>query len=234
MTESILQEADRIINGQRRADYGPVEESFLDIAARWTVELGSKLSEPLTPFDVVHLMAQLKLSRAKNGYHRDSYVDIAGYAGLAELLQGETLPAPGLATPPEIDSPEEVAGKFELPREWNYPSEVAASAGDGEIIVTDRTGREFTNKHSHAHFILVPVSGEYSIPSGPFTEVLRKSPRSWQQIEDVPLYVKVSGRDGDEWVHSPEDGWQCWLEGEELDTGINDPDNYGPFVEILP
>lgn len=97
--ESILQEAERIINGPRRTDYGPVEESFLDIASRWTVELGAKLKEPLTPFDVSHLMIQLKLSRAKNGFHRDSYVDIGGYAGLTEKLPksatGEHLPEPG-------------------------------------------------------------------------------------------------------------------------------------------
>ncbi|WP_100460546.1 DUF6378 domain-containing protein [Mycobacteroides abscessus] len=88
--ESILQEAERIINGPRRTDYGPVEESFLDIASRWTVELGAKLKEPLTPFDVSHLMIQLKLSRAKNGFHRDSYVDIGGYAGLTEKLPRST------------------------------------------------------------------------------------------------------------------------------------------------
>lgn len=97
--ESILQEAERIINGPRRTDYGPVEESFLDIASRWTVELGAKLNEPLTPFDVSHLMIQLKLSRAKNGFHRDSYVDIGGYAGLTEKLPKSTtrahLPALG-------------------------------------------------------------------------------------------------------------------------------------------
>jgi hypothetical protein len=86
MSETILQEAERIINGERRADYGPVEDSFLDIAARWTQELKDKLTEDITPFDVVHLMVQLKLSRAKNGYHRDSYVDIGGYVGLTEKL----------------------------------------------------------------------------------------------------------------------------------------------------
>lgn len=72
-----------------------MEESFLDIASRWTVELGPKLKEPLTAFDVAHLMVQMKLSRAKNGFHRDSYVDICGYAGLTEKLpQPSTDPEP--------------------------------------------------------------------------------------------------------------------------------------------
>lgn len=93
MTETILQEAERIINGDRRKDYGPVEESFRNIAARWTLELGDKLKEPLTAYDVVHLMVQMKLSRAKNGFHRDSYVDIAGYVGHTDKLE-EAKPAP--------------------------------------------------------------------------------------------------------------------------------------------
>lgn len=86
MTETVLQEAERLINGQRREDYGSVEESFVDIASRWTQELKGKLTEDITPFDVVHLMVQLKLSRAKNGFLRDSYVDVAGYVGLTEKL----------------------------------------------------------------------------------------------------------------------------------------------------
>ncbi|QBJ00241.1 hypothetical protein SEA_PHARAOH_52 [Mycobacterium phage Pharaoh] len=119
MSESILQEADRIINGQRRADYGPVEDSFVDIAARWTQELGKKLSEPLTPFDVVHLMVQLKLSRAKNGYHRDSYVDIGGYVGLTEKLQGVGL------TPTQAEAITEYTSLADIP------------AG---LVVTDKYG----------------------------------------------------------------------------------------------
>jgi hypothetical protein len=90
MSESILQEAERIINGDRAATYGDAGDSFRDIADRWTVELGEKLSEPLTAFDVAHLMVQMKLSRAKNGFHRDSYVDVAGYAGLTEKLNPAT------------------------------------------------------------------------------------------------------------------------------------------------
>lgn len=132
MSESILQEAERIINGPRRTDYGPVEESFLDIASRWTVELGPKLNEPLTPFDVSHLMIQLKLSRAKNGYHRDSYVDIGGYAGLTEKLPksatGEHLPELGCCDEPEVEVEP-------VPREWQSFLDIP----DG-VTVTDRDG----------------------------------------------------------------------------------------------
>lgn len=84
--ESILQEAERLINGERAKTYGDASESFWDIADRWSQEIKEKLKEPLTAFEVAHLMMQMKLSRAKRGFHRDSYVDIAGYAGLTEKL----------------------------------------------------------------------------------------------------------------------------------------------------
>lgn len=86
MSETILQEAERLINGDRAHTYGDASESFWDIADRWSQEIKEKLKEPLTAFDVAHLMMQMKLSRAKRGFHRDSYVDIAGYAGLTEKL----------------------------------------------------------------------------------------------------------------------------------------------------
>ncbi|AXQ63561.1 hypothetical protein SEA_DIXON_55 [Mycobacterium phage Dixon] len=89
MTESILQEAERLINGDRAATYGDASKSFWDIAERWNVELMDKLNQSLTAHDVAHMMIQLKLSRARNGFHRDSYVDIGGYAGLTERLTPE-------------------------------------------------------------------------------------------------------------------------------------------------
>lgn len=160
MSETILQEAERIINGPRRTDYGPVEESFLDIASRWTVELGAKLNEPLTPFDVSHLMIQLKLSRAKNGFHRDSYVDIGGYAGLTEKLPasttGEHLPEPGCCDEPEAES---------VVRQWQSFLDIP----DG-VIVTDRDG-----DHWYESDIRAEKDDPDRLPPGryaPYTEVL--------------------------------------------------------------
>lgn len=81
---SILQEAERIINGQRAADYGDARVSFERIAGMWSAYLGAELGA----LDVANLMILLKVSRAKNGFHRDSYVDIGGYAGLTNQLEG--------------------------------------------------------------------------------------------------------------------------------------------------
>lgn len=83
--ESILQEAEHIINGQRRDDYGGALESFTRIASLWSVVLGVEV----TAHQVVLCMVQLKVARAMQGYHRDSYVDIAGYAGCAEKVENE-------------------------------------------------------------------------------------------------------------------------------------------------
>lgn len=82
---SVLEEAQALIHGQRSLDYGGPLESFERIAGLWSAYLG----HPLAAEDVVNLMVLLKVSRAKQGFHRDSYVDIAGYAGCAELVQRE-------------------------------------------------------------------------------------------------------------------------------------------------
>jgi hypothetical protein len=93
--ESVLQEADRIINGQRQKDYGGPLESFDRIARLASIVLEAKLTEPLTAEDIAaFLLIALKGSRAIQGlktgeFHRDSYVDIAGYAGCMEKIHDE-------------------------------------------------------------------------------------------------------------------------------------------------
>lgn len=82
--ESVLEEAERIINGERRHDYGDVRESFEVIAALWTPVVGTQV----TAEQVALCMIQLKVARAMNGYQRDSLVDIAGYAGCLANLRG--------------------------------------------------------------------------------------------------------------------------------------------------
>lgn len=93
-SETILQEAERIINGDRAEQYGDAAESFADIAKRWTIELDDRLSAPVTALDVARMMTQLKMSRSRSSYHRDSYVDGAGYLGLTEQLVDTHQPEP--------------------------------------------------------------------------------------------------------------------------------------------
>lgn len=80
--ESVLTEAERIINGDRRNAYGPVEESFAKIAKGWSCITNA----PVTPRQVALMMAWLKICRDTNKPARDNAVDIAGYAGLMENL----------------------------------------------------------------------------------------------------------------------------------------------------
>lgn len=83
MPETVLAEADRIIHGDRRATYGGVQESFTRIALIW----GAILGQPVTATQVALCMVGLKLIREANKTQRDNLVDVAGYAGLAAILQ---------------------------------------------------------------------------------------------------------------------------------------------------
>ncbi|HWT27942.1 MAG TPA: DUF6378 domain-containing protein, partial [Methylophilaceae bacterium] len=81
-TESILQEAQRIIHGPRRDGYGHPRKNFADTAAVWSVLLGTTV----TSRQVGQCMIALKLCRDMKKPGRDNLTDIAGYAGCMELI----------------------------------------------------------------------------------------------------------------------------------------------------
>ena len=83
----ILERAITLIMGDREEDYGEAHKNFSDIAALWSVVLGVDVQ----PWQVAACMSQLKLARAiKTSTHADSWVDMAGYVGLAaELALGD-------------------------------------------------------------------------------------------------------------------------------------------------
>lgn len=88
-TESILQEAERLIHGDRNKNYGHPRENFDDIATMFA----AYLEMPITDIDVANLMILVKVARVKgSGYHRDSFTDIAGYAGCVGRIYEEPLP----------------------------------------------------------------------------------------------------------------------------------------------
>ncbi|QBP32003.1 hypothetical protein SEA_KRISTOFF_54 [Mycobacterium phage Kristoff] len=89
MSESILEEAQRLIHGERNKNYGHPRENFADIAALYSGYLG----QPISDIDVANLMILMKIARVKGtGYHRDSFTDIAGYAGCVERIYEEPVP----------------------------------------------------------------------------------------------------------------------------------------------
>lgn len=82
---SVLTEAEQIINGERRDDYGSPLASFTMIAQGWSMVLGIDV----TPEQVALCMVQLKVARWVNGQQHDSLVDICGYVGCIELMEKE-------------------------------------------------------------------------------------------------------------------------------------------------
>ena len=82
-----LDEAKKTICGERQDVYGSPEDSFAIIAKYWSTYLANRqtdLDAPLDSKDVAHMMVLFKMARVQGQKeHRDSYVDICGYAAIA-------------------------------------------------------------------------------------------------------------------------------------------------------
>lgn len=103
---SMLQQAEDLIGGQRQQDYGNKLQNFSQIAMLWQGTLAMKLApgQRITPEDVALCMMQVKIARlAKSPDHKDSIVDVAGYAGCYDTLQEER--AEGIQLPGVIVDP---------------------------------------------------------------------------------------------------------------------------------
>ena len=86
-----VEEALELICGPRMQFYGPPQENLEDIAASWTpyVKRAIETKGGLDGTDVCMLMVILKAVRQVRGYHRDSVVDVAGYAEIAEVINDD-------------------------------------------------------------------------------------------------------------------------------------------------
>lgn len=78
--EDILEEARKLVKGNRHASYGSAADNFTDIGKIWGVLLGI---DDISPDKVALCMAGLKLAREKFKHKRDNLVDLAGYSMLA-------------------------------------------------------------------------------------------------------------------------------------------------------
>lgn len=92
--DDFLQTAGSLINGDRAEEYGPADRNFDDIRYEWApiIERLKSESEELDIIDVAILQCKLKIARLlRHKDHRDSWVDLIGYAAigaeLAELKQ---------------------------------------------------------------------------------------------------------------------------------------------------
>lgn len=80
--ESVLEEAQRIVGGDRADSYGHPRRDFERTALIWESVLGIKI----TAMQVALCMIGVKISRQCNKNKRDNLVDIAGYARTAEMV----------------------------------------------------------------------------------------------------------------------------------------------------
>ena len=79
--KNFLLEALDLIEGERAESYGDAKENHARIAAMWS----ALLEKEVTPNQVYLCLIAVKMSRlVESPRHRDSWLDIAGYAALAE------------------------------------------------------------------------------------------------------------------------------------------------------
>lgn len=87
----ITSEAEKLVLGQRNVDYGHPLDNFTDVAAGWSVLVGTPISAKQVPL----MMEWLKLCRNKQSlratgnFHTDTLIDQAGYALTAQILEEE-------------------------------------------------------------------------------------------------------------------------------------------------
>jgi hypothetical protein len=84
---STLDTASSLVGGNRAASHGDMTANHQNIASLWEAYLNVKI----TPHDVALMMCLLKIARTKSGKtNPDDYVDLAGYAGIAAQIKGES------------------------------------------------------------------------------------------------------------------------------------------------
>lgn len=85
ITETTLEEAQRLVYGDRGADYGHPLDDYTRTAALWSTILGV----PVTAEQAVLCMIGVKISRECNKHKRDNLVDIPGYAECLQRIVDE-------------------------------------------------------------------------------------------------------------------------------------------------
>ena len=82
-TESILSEAERIVNGERQADYSDPVANFKHIA-----DIASAImAKDITAEECCIVMIAVKLARENYKHKRDNLVDLAGYVEILNRIK---------------------------------------------------------------------------------------------------------------------------------------------------
>ncbi|AVO25477.1 hypothetical protein SEA_KYKAR_53 [Mycobacterium phage Kykar] len=203
MTESILEEAQRLIHGPRNKNYGHPRENFDDISALFS----AYLERPITDLDVANLMILVKVARVKGtGYHRDSYTDIAGYAGCAERIYEEPVEEDGQPALFDFPLPDDLIRNEDSDSlSWiDALNDITYSDGEDEDALVD-----LDEPRVWGSLLDVPAGTVVKDSGGEFTHVLANG-HAW--------YVDDPGKDVPEgfgWEITPQD------------------DENGPFTEVV-
>ena len=82
-TESILSEAERIVNGDRQADYSDPVANFSRIASI----ASAIMAKDITAEECCIVMIAVKLARENYKHKRDNLVDLAGYVEILNRIK---------------------------------------------------------------------------------------------------------------------------------------------------
>ena len=95
---TVLQDAARLVHGDRQVAYGHPRDNHACTAAMWTAYIERRYGSEtcgldkwlgLDGYDVCMLNILQKVSRLAHTRHRDGLVDIAGFARNAELVEDD-------------------------------------------------------------------------------------------------------------------------------------------------
>lgn len=98
-SESIVEEAIRLVSSDRSSAYGHPLDDFTKTAAIWSALLGT----PVTPEQVGLCMVGVKLSREAHAHKRDNLVDALGYILTVEKVREERERRKLLEPDPELE-----------------------------------------------------------------------------------------------------------------------------------
>jgi hypothetical protein len=87
--ESEMNEANKLVNGERQADYGSPRENYEGIAKVWSGILSPILKRDITAEEAALMMVGLKLQRQAMKHKRDNLVDAHGYLLVYAHIRGE-------------------------------------------------------------------------------------------------------------------------------------------------
>lgn len=86
--ETVLEEAQRIVYGDREQTYGHPAKNFDATADLWNAWIKAKYgaAPQLNRFDVAMMMVQLKVAREAHMHKRDNLVDVSGYIACIQKI----------------------------------------------------------------------------------------------------------------------------------------------------